>query len=365
MLDIASSKIERLLVGAWIVTAAVNIALMYVLPGLETVPFHLVWIGLSLVYGFTTWRPLGMVVALVAVAVTTGYILVLRARQGVLGWQESTEVPLMAAIFVVMVWHVHRRQLALAEVARLGADESRRADRQRLLVRLASHELRTPITIARGYVEMVQAAISDPAADADIAIVLEELDKLSRLTQRLVTLMQLDGPYERRVTDVDAELAHIVRRWEPTADRQWTVRSAIGAVPVNTERLQAALDSLLENAVRFTRPGDRIDVTGSAEPGAWVLTVADSGVGMTAEQAAALTANGGPLGRTPTGSGLGLAIVRTVVQSWGGRMRLTGSPDVGTAVTLHIPCGPGDRAAIDDEPALTAQENDRHMTGLS
>jgi signal transduction histidine kinase len=349
MLATSSSKTERLLLGTWIAGAAVNVALMYIVPGIETIPFHLVWIGLSLVYGFTVWRPLTMVVALLAVAVTTGYILAIRARDGVIGWQETTEVPLMTAVFVVMVWHVHRRQQALAEVARLADAEGRRAERQRLFVRLASHELRTPITIARGYVEMVRGAVRDPAVDADIAIVLDELDKLARLTQRLLTLMQVDGQYERRVTDIDAELAHVVRRWEPTADRLWTVRSAVGGMRVNRERLEAALDALLENAVRFTGPGDRIDLTGALEEDTWVLTVTDSGVGMAEVEAAALTANGKPLGPTATGSGLGLAIVRTVVESWGGIIRVSGRPGAGTTVTLRIPIPAAHKDAADGE----------------
>jgi signal transduction histidine kinase len=336
--DRPGSWVNRALLTGWIVSAAVNVVLMYLLPGQETVPFHLVWIGLSLVYGFTTWRPLGMCVALGAVALTTGYVLIHHVTAGEIRWEEVTEVPLMTALFVVMVWHVRRRQLALAEVARLAESDRRRADLQQLFVRFASHELRTPITVARGYTELVRAAAADlPSVEEDTAVVLDELDKLARITQRLVTLMQLDGPYPQEIIDVDTELARIVRRWQPTAPRTWRVCSRIGYVPANPERLEAALDCLLENAVKFTGPDDVIEVTGMVGPDAWTVAVADSGIGMTPARAQALSDGDTPPRRTSSGTGLGLMIARTVAASWGGDLRVSGQLGEGTMVTLRFP----------------------------
>jgi two-component system OmpR family sensor kinase len=331
-----SSRAGHLLLGGWAVTAAINLVLMYFFPGKETIPFHLVWIGLSLIYGFTRWHPLGMAAVLGAVAVTTGYILVHHAQLGEIGWEETTEVPLMSAVFGVMVWHVHHRQQALAQVARLAEMERRRAEMQQLFVRFASHELRTPITVARGYTELVRSGSSDPGVAEDTDIVLDELDKLARITYRLVTLMQLDEPSVRISADVDVELARIVRRWEPTADRKWTVRSTVGDVWINPDRLEAALDCLLENAVKFTVDGDRIEVVGAAQGNVWTIEVIDSGVGLSAEHAATLMGAVAPL-PTTSGTGLGLAIVRAVVESWDGRVTLAGEPGVGATVTLSFP----------------------------
>jgi signal transduction histidine kinase len=319
---------------------------MYLYPGYETVPFHLIWIGLSLVYGFTTWRPATMIAVLAAVAVTTGYVLVHHATVGEIGWEEVTEVPLMAVVFGVMAWHVRRRQLALAEVARFAETERRRADVQQSFVRLASHELRTPITVARGYAELVREATDDEGLRADSDVVLDELDKLTRITQRLVTLMQMDTGYSRKEASVDAALARIVRRWEPAADRTWVVSSAVGAAAINHERLEAALDCLLENAVKFTCAGDRIEVTGSTTTDAWTVAVRDSGIGMTPTEAAALTAAGTPPRRTGSGTGLGLAIARAVATSWGGRLLVSGEPGTGTTVTLHFPRRAADPADV-------------------
>jgi signal transduction histidine kinase len=164
--------------------------------------------------------------------------------------------------------------------------------------------------------------------------------------------MQIDGAYTRELTDVDAELARIIRRWEPTADRAWAVRSSIGHVLINQERLEAALDCLLENAVKFTGDGDRIEVLGTGRPDSWSIAVTDTGVGLTSEQVTALATSGATPGRTTSGTGLGLAIARAVAASWGGSLLLYGEPGAGTAATLHFPRRMAP-VAVGDDRAMT------------
>jgi signal transduction histidine kinase len=344
-----SSLSRRVLFTCLAFGGLVNLWLMYILPGGETIPFHLVWIGLSAIYGLTTWRLLPMVAVLAIVAICTGYVLIHHAAMGEIRWEEVTEVPLMTALFVVMVWHVQRRQHMVAEVARLAEVERRRGASQARFVRLASHELRTPITIARGYAELVAAATTNPAILEDTRIVVEELDRLAGITQRLVTLVQMEGTYVQEVHDVDAALANVVIRWRPAADRQWAVRSTIGEAPVNLDRLHTALDSLVENAVKFTKPGDRIEVVGEGTSDTWTITVADSGPGMTPERLAEVTA-GGPAATPaakPSGTGLGLEIVRAVVRSWGGRLEVRSVLGAGTTVTLTFPRVPARHITAD------------------
>jgi signal transduction histidine kinase len=243
----------------------------------------------------------------------------------------------MAAIFGVMVWHVRRRQQLLRELQRIHELERRRGERQQLFIRLASHELRTPITVARGYTELVRAAHRDENTLEDTGIVLDELDKVAGITQRLVTLMQLDEPHPVRRVDIDNELLRLVRRWAPTADRDWAVHSTIGDAIISPDRFEAALDCLVENAIKFTKPSQRIEVTGArlANEG-WLVQVRDFGVGLSPEKAQLLLSR--PPGQdTGTGTGLGLAIVQAVTESLGGRMTITGRPGAGTTVTLHIP----------------------------
>jgi signal transduction histidine kinase len=120
---------------------------------------------------------------------------------------------------------------------------------------------------------------------------------------------------------------------------------------IDRERLETALDCLLENAVHFTRDGDRIAVTGRRAADGWIVEVTDSGAGMTAEEVSALNTNTYPIRRTASGSGLGLRIVRAAVGAAGGRVCLSAEPGAGTTVTLHFP---GDAA----DAALGAPELD-------
>jgi two-component system, OmpR family, sensor kinase len=350
-----SPSTNRRLVAAWATFAGVNVVFMYLLPGQETIPFHFVWISLAFVYGFTTWRTSWMVVALALVILFTGAILAHHALIGEIRWEETAEEPLMSAIFGVMVWHVNRRHMLLREVQRIHDVERRRAERQQLFVRLASHELRTPITVARGYTELVRAVHSDEDTIEDTDIVLDELDKVAGITQRLVTLMQLDEPHPERRVDIDNELLRLVRRWAPTADREWSVRSAIGDAVLSPDRFEAALDCLVENAIKFTKPAQRIEVIGARVADGWMVQVRDSGIGISPETAQRLLAS--PPGQgTGTGTGLGLAIVRAVAESLNGRVTITGQPGEGTTVTLVVPQAPVEsRDQVRHEAALSGE----------
>jgi signal transduction histidine kinase len=348
MSAIASPTTNRLLIGGWAAAAALLAALMWLEPGKETVPFHFIWIGLALVYGFTRW-PLGaMVSSLLLVTAVTGVILGHHAAEGVIPWEETTEVPLMMAVFGVMVWHVSRRNQALLEVRRLADAENRRLEVQQLFLRLASHEMRTPITVARGYTELVRTAHPDPVTREDTDVVLDELDKLAGITQRIVTLMQLEEPYRLAPACLDDHLERIAHRWRPAADRDWSVRSQIGTVLVNAERLEAAIDTLVENAIRATAPGDRIELIGSSDPNGWQVAVADTGTGMPEDQVADLIA-----GRSARnmGTGLGMAIVRSVAATLGGEVRISSRPGQGTTVAITVPADgpPKPGPAVEEE----------------
>jgi signal transduction histidine kinase len=342
--DTASSRRNRLLTAAWISFAAANIVLMYLLPGEETIPFHFVWISLSLVYGFAAWPWRFLVGTVGVVTVLTAVPFGMHIHAGTVHWTEATEIPLMAAIFLVMVWHVWRRQVALREVQRHHGEERRQAQARELFVRLGSHELRTPITVARGFTELIRSAHPDPQTDDDAGVILDELGKLSRITDRLVTLLQVAQPASVTLVDLDREIERIMRRWAPAARRRWEVEADAGIVGLDMDRWETALDSLLDNAVKFTRPGDTISVRAWRDAGdAVVVEVADTGDGIAPEDApyvfdALRTGTSSPDGST--GTGLGLAIVRSIVASRGGEVTFVSAVGEGTTFVLRFPARP-------------------------
>jgi two-component system OmpR family sensor kinase len=335
----ASPRAKRLVLLGWIAFAAVNLLAMWRYPDGETIPFHFVWISIAVVFGVNSWPLAGMMAALVAVTGSTGVIMLSQAIDGRIRFEETSEVPLMAAVFLVMVWHVRGRQRALVELERVAALEHQRAETQGLFVRLGSHELRTSITVARGYVELIRSAHEDEQTEEDAAIVLDELGKLDRLTGRLTTLMQLDSPVGMSRVDLDVFLEKLIRRWTPMADRRWTAESAVGMVDANEERLQAAMDTLIENAIAFTHNGDRVNVRAWREPDSFLIEVSDSGKGIAEENVDHIferswsSRNEQPGG----GHGLGLAIVRAAVEARGGSVSVRSTVDVGTTFTLTIP----------------------------
>src|SRR3954467_7106200 len=102
----------------WGIFAAINFAALVLIQSWETVPFHYVWVSLTLVYGFRVWRMRTTLLTLAAVCaastLTYGWV-VIHGPQGI---DELTEIPLMAAMLLAMVWHARRRQFALEEVRR-------------------------------------------------------------------------------------------------------------------------------------------------------------------------------------------------------------------------------------------------------
>jgi two-component system, OmpR family, sensor kinase len=78
-------------------------------PTWETIPFHFVWISITLLYGFRVWPVRATLLVLVCVMAVTGASIGFDAFRGIQLWGELTEVPLMAAMFLAMVWHARRR----------------------------------------------------------------------------------------------------------------------------------------------------------------------------------------------------------------------------------------------------------------
>ena len=339
---------------AWGAFSLANIAAIVLVPSAETVPFHFVWVSLTLVYGLRLWRVGTTAVVLLAVVLATGVALTWAVAHTEAGFDEVAEVPLMAAMFMTVMWHVHRRQSALEEVKRLAAVEHRLLERERNLVRDASHELRTPITVARGHAELIRQSQKGQVAE-DAAIILDELGHLSRIGDRLLILAAAEHPEFLRRTPVDLErlIVETARRWSATADRQWRVSAPVkGVLTADEERLQSTLDALIENAVKFTHDDDRIAIVGRHEGSTAVIEVSDAGDGIPPEQLTRIFDRFSRLDegrrRGNGGTGLGLAIVKAIVEAHGGSVEVQSELGKGTTFSLFIPgfkSGPnGDRS---------------------
>jgi signal transduction histidine kinase len=191
------------------------------------------------------------------------------------------------------------------------------------------------------------------ADDADVLV--HELDRLGRLSERLLLLAAAEAPGFLWLEPVELEqlVVETARRWSAAADRRWSFDIGVeGILVADRERLATALDALLENAVKFTDRGDTIRITGGGAGAGAVLAVEDTGAGIAASDLARVFQRfaRGARGRRP-GTGLGLAIVRAIVEAHGGSVAVASAPGEGTQFRLELPRFTAfERAAVDDGP---------------
>ena len=285
----------RVIDVAWTVFALANLDLMFMFPCWETIPFHLIWASLTLIYGFRTWS-LGptLWVASAVLVVTAGGI----AFDVAVGSEPATELtedPLLALMFLAMAWHAHRGVAADRSHRLISEHNARLLDDQRRFLQDAAHQLRTPITIALGHAELLAGAVDGQQEAEDIDVVIGELSRLRRISERLLIIAAAADPafLHPEPVALDQLIAELIRRWRPAADRSWRIaRLDQVTVPADRERLGLALDALLENAVRHTGSNDVIQLSVIRDyPGMPArIIVADTGSGIPADEVARLTA---------------------------------------------------------------------------
>jgi signal transduction histidine kinase len=325
---------------AWFAFALANLGAMVLWEHWETIPFHFIWVSLTLVYGFRVWRPSSTAVTLGFVIVSTGALILIDVEHGTQEWGELFEVPLMSAMFLAMVWHARRRQDALGIAEQHSARLESLVERQERFLHDASHELRTPVTIARGHLEMLERT---NGGAAEVAVALDELGRVERILEKLLLLARADQPDFVKLADIDLEhfLEDVFVRWSEVAPRIWRLGAlAPGTLLADPEQVRIALDSLLENAVKYTEPGDLIELSSRATGTKVAIEVRDEGIGVPDEARARIFerfARADPARtRAAGGVGLGLAIVDTIAKAHGGKSTVA-RKERGSVFSIQLP----------------------------
>lgn len=198
-----------------------------------------------------------------------------------------------------------------------------------------AHGLRTPL-------QVLQAETERLAKDGQAAVALNlatVIRTMQRTVERELTRVRLAAPGRRSEANVARAIQQVIRVVQRTPDGErldWIVEVPEDLVaPIDSDDLSEAAGNLIENAARHARHA--VTVTGRREEvGGVVLTVADDGAGIPADQVAEALRRGGRLDERGSGAGLGLAIVTEVVESWGGTLTLEdGAP--GLIATLRFP----------------------------
>ena len=202
--------------------------------------------------------------------------------------------------------------------------------------------MRTRLTIARGFAELIEGSTDDDCVRSDAQLILGELDKATALATNLLTLVRVHQTGARVPLDIDALIESVVHRWRSMADRQWSVRTSVGVMAGDAERLEVVLDCLLENAVKFTGVGDRIEVDARREARDVVLTVSDGGAGIPEcdlDRVFEIFQTGACAGDR-AGAGLGLSVVKAIVEARGGTVSVSSAVGSGTRFTTTLPIDP-------------------------
>ena len=352
-----SPRSARGLDVAWAVLAFACLAIMVAFPPWETIPFHVIWISLTILYGFRVWSISKTSAVLAVVAIGTGASIMVDAFNGLQLWGELFEVPLMSAMFLGMVWHARRRIDALETVEALADERAALLDQEERLLHDVSHELRTPVTIARGHLELLERRLG--AGQPELAVAFDELQRIEQIVERLLVLARAERPDFVYPTDVRLVpfLEDVFMRWVEVAPRAWHLGEILDVtLHVDESWLRAALDALLENAVQYTDGSARIELSARGDGHMAVITVADAGTGISADSLDRVferfARSDASRSRREGGAGLGLSLVAAVARAHGGTCRATSVVGEGSAFELAFPLRYASHADLESAPDL-------------
>ena len=311
----------------------------------------------------------GLVIAslMVDIPTLTNPIIYMRIDLGTLAAIVGVALSVLVTVGLVLWEWGGRRGEQRATGVRAQVAEERRRFLQRL-----DHELKNPLTAIRAGLanlanglatatlrqpfdpstglraSSAQDKAQDTAQQEALASVEAQVLRLSRLTSDLRKLAELETrPLERGPVDV-AELlreAVTLAQEQPEAEaRQFTLTLPQAPWPVpdilgDWDLLFLATYNLLDNALKFTRPGDTVEVRAFEEGTLVVIEVADTGPGIPKEEVSRVWEElyRGQGARGVPGSGLGLALARAIVERHGGRVTLRSREGQGTVVTMRLP----------------------------
>ena len=213
-----------------------------------------------------------------------------------------------------------------------------------------SHELRTPITAIRGYAETLQSgALKDPeVAPKMVEIIHRQSERLSELVEDLLELSRLESrEVKLKIANVPlalatARAAETVRPKAEGKNIQLELHVPPDLMARGDERaVEQVLLNLLDNAVKYTPPGGRVDVFGTWEEGRCVVRVKDTGVGIEPKHLARIFERFYRVdkgrSRDMGGTGLGLSIVKHLVGAMEGEVKVESQPHVGSLFAIFLP----------------------------
>jgi two-component system OmpR family sensor kinase len=245
----------------------------------------------------------------------------------------------------IWVWSQTATRRRVEHEARIEAAEERR----RFLRRL-DHEVKNPLTAIRA--GLANLSVSDNAAGETLTSIEAQVLRLSRLLSELRKLAEFETqPIERTIVDLGGlleEVLGVVEERPEAASRHITLTVPQAPWPLpdiyaDWDLLFLAVHNLLDNAVKYTLPGNTIELRAFEDGATVVIEVADTGPGIPEAELPHVweELSRGYSARGVPGSGLGLSLVRTITERHGGRVTLRSRAGHGTVFSMRLPVGRG------------------------
>lgn len=229
-------------------------------------------------------------------------------------------------------------------------------------VSVASHELKTPINVVQGYVQLLDEGVYGALSERQRGVLqtLEtQIESLARLVKQLLDVSRFEaggGKLEIRRVALVPFLDDLERAFQVLAlqrEIRFVVRRGDGVpseVQWDPDRMNEVLGNLLSNAFKFTARGGEVDLSLEAVDGSVQIEVRDSGAGIPAEQVPHVFDKffqaDNQRSASAKGSGLGLAIAKSIVEAHGGTINCESTPGVGTTFTIVLPTRPTRRGSV-------------------
>lgn len=283
---------------------------------------------------------LGLVTALLLRYRGTTPIFYMRADAATLAILAGLTLSLLLAAGWALLEHTRQASLRLSQAQ--AAD-----DRRRFLQRL-DHELKNPLTALRAALANLTEAPTDALQREALAGIETQAMRLSRLVADLRKLADLETrPIEHAPVDITTMLEEalaLAQERPEAAERRLTLSLPrapwpLPAVAGDRDLLFLAVHNLLDNALKFTRPGDTVEIRAFEDGATVIIEVADTGPGIPEDEVPHVWEElyRGQGARGTAGSGLGLALVRAIALRHGGQVHLRSRVGQGTVVTLRLP----------------------------
>jgi signal transduction histidine kinase len=275
-----------------------------------------------------------------------GILAILRSNTNAFQPDEIELATLLGRLVATAVQNIRSYEAERETVDELRRLSALRAD----FVSLVSHELRSPMAAVIGAARTLQERwreLSPDQRSSFLALIADETNRLANLIGDVLDTSRIEaGTFSYSFADLD--LGELLRDTVATAqvgqdEVEVTLKAPERLAPVrgDRERLRQVLVNLIDNAVKYSPPGDEVEVSAWSDNGRACVTVRDHGPGIPREQQGLIFEKFGRanVGGGKPGTGLGLFIARSIAEAHGGSLAIRSAPGQGAAFTLELPLG--------------------------